>query len=75
MQILGEVIYIDQNIYKCSVGQHGYAFHVILKEEQRSFSQWINANLGSFPELAHLLPLKDDGGDLYEKIADGILLW
>ena len=48
---------------------------MILKEEQRSFSQWINANLSGMEELAHLLPLKDDGADVYDKIGDGILLW
>ncbi len=42
---------------------------------QRSFSNWINANLGNMSELAHLLPLKDDGADVYEKIGDGIMLW
>ena len=54
--------------------EHGYSYHMILKEEQRSFSNWINANLSSIKELDHLLPLKDDGSDLYDKITDGILL-
>lgn len=76
--------YTQEYTMKCSLmvllqlfylGEHGYSFHTIMKEEQRSFSQWINTNLGSFPELSHLLPLKDDGADLYEKIGDGILLW
>jgi len=56
-------------------GEHGYSYHTILREEQRSFSNWINSNLGGFSELKHLLPLKNDGADLYEKINDGILLW
>ena len=57
------------------IGEHGYSYHMIFKEEQRSFSNWINANLGGMPELAHLMPLKDDGADLYEKIGDGIIIW
>jgi hypothetical protein len=48
---------------------------MILREEQRSFSNWINSNLGEMVELKHLLPLKNDGADLYDKIGDGILLW
>ena len=58
-----------------TLGERGYSYHMILKEEQRSFSQWINANLSGMEELAHLLPLKDDGADVYDKIGDGILLW
>ena len=56
-------------------GEHGYSYHMILREEQRSFSNWINSNLGEMVELKHLLPLKNDGADLYDKIGDGILLW
>ena len=48
---------------------------MIFREEQRSFSNWINSNLGDMAELKHLLPLKTDGDDLYEKIGDGLLLW
>ncbi len=58
-----------------SIGEHGYSYHMVFKEEQRSFSNWINANLGGMEDLAHLVPLKEDGADLYEKIGDGILLW
>lgn len=47
---------------------------MILKEEQRSFSNWINENLSTQPELQHILPLQPDGADLYDKITDGILL-
>jgi len=51
-----------------------YGFHTILHEEQRSFAHWLNRHLGDIDELSHLLPLADDGDDLYEKIGDGILL-
>jgi hypothetical protein len=63
------------SLYFISSGEHGYSYHVVMKEEQRSFSNWINSNLGAMQELQHLLPLKNDGADLYEKITDGILLW
>lgn len=56
-------------------GEHGYSYHMILKEEQRSFSNWINENLCKIDHLDHLLPLRNDGEDLYDKIGDGILLW
>ena len=57
------------------LGEHGYSYHMILKEEQRSFSNWINENLSKNKTLKHLLPLTKDGSDLYEKIGDGLLLW
>ena len=61
----------DADIHK---SEHGYSYHMVLKEEQRSFSNWINSNLGGMADLAHLMPLRDDGSDIYEKIGDGILL-
>ena len=60
--------------YFCFLADFG-GFHTIMIEEQKSFSHWINAHLGGMEELAHLLPLKDGGDDLYQKIDDGILLW
>ena len=56
-------------------GDHGYSYHVILKEEQRSFSNWINENMSKMSNLSHILPLSQDGADIYDKIKDGILLW
>ena len=50
-------------------------FHVVLKEEQNSFSDWINGNLQKMDSVKHLLPLHDEGNDLYEKVDDGIILW
>lgn len=49
--------------------------HTIRLEEQLAFSDWINNNLRSDPDLKHLLPLDSNGKNLYEKIKDGILLW
>jgi len=51
-----------------------YGFHTIMNEEQMSFARWLNRHLGDITELSHLLPLADDGDDLYTKIGDGILL-
>ena len=45
------------------------------QEEERSLAQWINNNLECDEDCSHLLPLESDGGDLYQKIGDGILLW
>ncbi len=69
-----KIIFILNN-WTLFEGEHGYSYHTILREEQRSFSNWINSNLGGISELKHLLPLKNDGADLYEKINDGILIW
>lgn len=54
-------------------GLHG-AHHMVLFEEQKAFSDWINSNLSSSPDVGHLLPLQSDGSDLYTKIDDGIIL-
>lgn len=48
--------------------------HSVSKEEQVAFSNWINTRLGSDPDLNHLLPLDQNGENLYEAIKDGILL-
>jgi len=65
---------VEEEEYIKTAGKQGYAYHMISKEEQRSFASWINENLGSKNELKHLLPLKDDGEDLYAKCNDGMLL-
>eukprot|EP00096_Caligus_rogercresseyi_P001931 TRINITY_DN1343_c0_g1_i1.p1 TRINITY_DN1343_c0_g1~~TRINITY_DN1343_c0_g1_i1.p1 ORF type:complete len:625 (+),score=143.30 TRINITY_DN1343_c0_g1_i1:96-1970(+) len=54
--------------------QHGYSYHMILKEEQRAFSNWVNVNLGGQEDLKYLMPLREDGEDLYDKMSDGVLL-
>ncbi|CAG0882715.1 unnamed protein product [Cyprideis torosa] len=48
--------------------------HAVRVEEQEAFTDWINRNLGSDPDLKHLLPIDKQGRTLYEKIEDGILL-
>ena len=58
-----------------SKGASGDSKHTISQEEQRSFAQWINSHFAEDKDLSHLLPLNAEGSDMYEKIADGILLW
>ncbi|CAD6244131.1 GSCOCG00013261001-RA-CDS [Cotesia congregata] len=48
--------------------------HSVRLEEQLAFSDWINTNLGSDPDLKHLLPIDPEGRLLYDKVKDGILL-
>jgi len=48
--------------------------HSVRCEEQMAFSDWINTNLGHDKDLEHLLPLKSDGGNLYDAVKDGILI-
>ncbi|UYV68903.1 PLS3 [Cordylochernes scorpioides] len=48
--------------------------HTVRQEEQVAFSDWINSNLGSDPDLKHILPIDQDGRALYDKVKDGILL-
>lgn len=48
--------------------------HSVRHEERAAFSDWINRNLASDPDLAHVLPIQMPGETLYEKVKDGILL-
>ena len=50
------------------------AMHMVLHEEQAAFADWINVHLGKDPDLRHKLKLDKDGGDLYEKMDDGVIL-
>jgi len=54
--------------------EHGENYHTILVEEQHSFTAWINKNMKTLKSVQHLMPLADNGEDLYEKIEDGIIL-
>lgn len=49
-------------------------FHSVRNEEQVAFADWINSNLREDKDLHHLLPLNQTGDDLYEKMADGLIL-
>uniref|UniRef100_A0A9J2PRF8 Calponin-homology (CH) domain-containing protein n=1 Tax=Ascaris lumbricoides TaxID=6252 RepID=A0A9J2PRF8_ASCLU len=48
--------------------------HTIRVEEEVAFSNWINSNLLDDRDLKRLLPVKTDGGDLYVKVQDGLIL-
>jgi len=48
--------------------------HSVRMEEQLAFSDWVNSNLGSDPDLKHLLPIDSEGKGLFDKVKDGILL-
>lgn len=48
--------------------------HTIRVEEEVAFSNWINSNLLADPDLKRLLPVQTDGGDLYRKVQDGLIL-
>lgn len=48
--------------------------HSVRHEERAAFSDWINRNLSSDPDLAHLLPIPMPGEALYDRVKDGILL-
>ena len=61
--------------WKYNFAEKTYGFHVVLKEEQNSFSDWINGHMQKIDSVKHLLPLHDEGDDLYRKIDDGIILW
>ena len=50
------------------------ATHMVLHEEQAAFADWINSHLGNDPQVAHKLKLAEGGGDLYEKMDDGVIL-
>ncbi|KAF8373420.1 plst-1 [Pristionchus pacificus] len=48
--------------------------HTIRLEEEVAFANWINSNLSADPDLAKLLPVILEGGDLYHKIEDGLII-
>lgn len=48
--------------------------HSVRQEEQAAFSNWINVKLRDDLDLKHILPLDQNGENLYEAIKDGILL-
>ncbi|XP_044741174.1 plastin-2 [Chrysoperla carnea] len=48
--------------------------HSVRLEEQLAFSDWINTNLSGDQDLKHLLPIDNEGKQLYDKLKDGIML-
>merc|ERR1712004_682896 len=52
---------------------HGY-HSIQIEEEQVAFAGWLNRLLKDDKEVAHLLPIAEEGCDMYGKIDDGIIL-
>jgi len=52
---------------------HGY-HSIQIEEEQVAFAGWLNRLLKDDKDVAHLLPIAEDGCDMYGKIDDGIIL-
>ncbi|TPP56588.1 Plastin-3 [Fasciola gigantica] len=48
--------------------------HSVSEDEQIAFSSWMERNLKDDPTCEEYFPFLDDGGDLYTKCSDGILL-
>uniref|UniRef100_A0A914LQG3 Calponin-homology (CH) domain-containing protein n=1 Tax=Meloidogyne incognita TaxID=6306 RepID=A0A914LQG3_MELIC len=48
--------------------------HTIRVEEELAFSNWINSSLSEDSDLKSLLPVNPEGGDLYTKIRDGLII-
>ncbi|XP_076451114.1 plastin-1-like [Babylonia areolata] len=48
--------------------------HTVKAGEQKAFAEWINRHLMDDPDCKGLLPLDNDGIELFKKMADGILL-
>lgn len=48
--------------------------HTIRVEEEVAFSNWINTSLSVDTDLNHHLPVNPEGGDLYTKIQDGLII-
>ena len=61
-----------QAVKKEQRAELGYGYHSVTKEEQRSIANWINSCFLADQDLdkgmGHILPLKDDGSDLYSKV-------
>lgn len=52
-----------------------HAMHAFSDEEKESFVEHINGALQGDKDLAHILPIKVSGMDLFKAVSDGILLW
>jgi len=58
------------------IAEHGAdeIVHTIRVEEEVAFSNWINSNLSADEDLRRHLPVKPEGGDLYKKVQDGLII-
>uniref|UniRef100_A0A915EKU7 Calponin-homology (CH) domain-containing protein n=1 Tax=Ditylenchus dipsaci TaxID=166011 RepID=A0A915EKU7_9BILA len=48
--------------------------HTIRVEEEVAFSNWINSSLSQDTDLKPHLPVNPEGGDLYQKVSDGLII-
>jgi hypothetical protein len=48
--------------------------HSFSEEEKAAFADWINFQLEEDPEVKALLPISEEGNELFAKVKDGILL-
>ena len=58
------------------IAEHGAdeIVHTIRVEEEVAFSNWINSSLSEDGDLKILLPVNPEGGDLYRKVKDGLII-
>lgn len=58
------------------IAEHGAdeIVHTIRVEEEVAFSNWINSNLSSDKDLQRHVPVNPEGGDLYKKVQDGLII-
>uniref|UniRef100_A0A914Z233 Calponin-homology (CH) domain-containing protein n=1 Tax=Panagrolaimus superbus TaxID=310955 RepID=A0A914Z233_9BILA len=71
------IVRVDEASYQVQgIAGHGadQVVHTIRIAEEVAFSSWINDELGSDPDLKHLLPVEQDNGDLYKKVQDGLIM-
>lgn len=59
-----------------AIAEHGAdeIVHTIRVEEEVAFSNWINSSLTEDTDLKSLLPVNPEGGDLYKKVKDGLII-
>jgi len=55
-------------------GKSMKSYHSYAVEDRVGFADWCNRILGKDPDLAHLMPIRLEDEDLFEKVKDGILL-
>ncbi|CAI5449040.1 unnamed protein product [Caenorhabditis angaria] len=60
--------------YQVQSEKQDNAHHTIRHEEEVAFSNWINSNLSDDADLKRLLPVNLQGGELYTKVQDGLII-
>jgi len=70
----GDVVRRSRKASIAKEGSGGTSKHTVSNFEQRAYVQWLNELFETDKDVSHLLPIKQEGNDLYEKIGDGIML-